>query len=229
MHFSASTIVAAASLFATISAAPAPASTSAPTGSPSGFRQGFSTLDANGELEWTYVEGGRRTTIPIDKITGAQNSVQNRSVALEARGGPKADVGGWTNAGQVAQYAASYACEKSGEYGVSTTIDALASDACNSLLASVPGAPIAEKAWNVYQAAAKPDASGGQFSTIYRFFYNSASAPKLTESICSTVFDDLTNTFCQGKGDRGTQTRGGEMKIGTGDDYLMIGFDPNSV
>lgn len=220
MRFSASTVVAAASLFAAISAAPAPA----PTSSSSNFRQGFSKLDAQGELEWTYVDGGRRTTIPIDKI----HSVNSRSLALEARGGPSAAVGDWTNAGQIAQHAASYACEKSGEYGVSTTIEALASDACKNLLDLVPGAPVAEKAWNVFQAATKPDASGGQFNTIYRFFYNTASAPKLTKSICSKVFDDLTNTFCQGKGDKGTQTRGGEMKIGTGDDYLMIGFDPNS-
>ena len=33
--------------------------------------------------------------------------------------------------------------------------------------------------------------------------------------------------FCQGKGDKGTATRGGEIKIGNGNDYIMIGIDPN--
>lgn len=32
---------------------------------------------------------------------------------------------------------------------------------------------------------------------------------------------------CQGKGDKGTATRGGEIRIGKGDDFLMIGLDPN--
>lgn len=47
--------------------------------------------------------------------------------------------------------------------------------------------------------------------------------------MCSTVFTDLTTTLCQGNGDRGADTRGGEIKIGTSDDHLMIGLDPNGV
>ena len=224
MHFSVPTILAAGSLYLTSSSA-APATSPAP-----GIGDTVNHLDSNGMLHWTpAANGGRTTTIPGGLVSYShQQLAAGGSRKLKARDGPSADVGGFTNIGQIADYAASYACEQSGAYGVSTTIESYATDACTSLLAQVPGVPIAETAWRVYQSAASPGADGSSVSTIFRFFTNTASAPTLTQSICTTAFTDLTSTFCQGKGDHGADTRGGEVKIGTGSDYLMIGFDPNS-
>ena len=225
MHSSILTFLAIGSFYLTSSSA-------APTSSaPHGIAATVNHLDSKNMLHWTPSGAGRTTTIPAELVTYAQGQISTNSTTpkLRIRGGPKADVGGWTNAGQIANYAASYACERSGEYGISTVIESYAADACKGLLAQVPGFPIAETAWRVYQSAASPGASGDQFSTIFRFFTNTAEAPTLTQSICTTAFNDLTSTYCQGKGDKDEDTRGGELKIGTGDDYLMIGFDPNKV
>ena len=92
----------------------------------------------------------------------------------------------------------------------------------------VPGAPVAENVWNVYKGVAQLGADGGHINIFFRLFYNSAPAPKLIESICTKAYDESTNQLCQGKGDKGATTQGGEIKIGSGDDYLMIGFDPKS-
>ena len=185
-------------------------------------------LDSKGLIDWTpAAHGGRTATIPGDVISQAhQELTTNGNRKLRLRG-PGADVGSFTNIGQIAGYAASYACEQSGAYGVSQTIESYATPACTALVAQVPGVPIAEKAWNIYQSAIAPGANGDSVSTIFRFFTNTASAPTLTQSICGTAFEELTSTFCQGKGDKGADTRGGEIKIGSGDDYLVIGLDPN--
>ena len=225
MHSSILTILAIGS-FCLTSTSAAPTS---PTSN--GIAATVNHLDSKNMLHWTPSGSGRTTTISAELVTYAQGQISSNSTAqkLRMRGAPHADVGGWTNAGQIANYAAKYACEKSGEYGVSTIIESYAADACKGLLAQVPGVPIAETAWRVYQSAASPGANGDQFSTIYRFFTNTAAAPTLTQNICTTAFNDLTSTYCQGKGDKYEDTRGGELQIGTGDDYLMIGFDPNKV
>ncbi|CAF9942228.1 MAG: hypothetical protein ALECFALPRED_009620 [Alectoria fallacina] len=223
MHSSILTILAAGGLYlSSCSAAPT-------TSPPPSIGATVNQLDSNGMLHWTpAANGGRTTIIPGGLVAHAhQQLAAGSSRKLKARDGPSADVGGWTNLGQISDYAASYACEQSGAYGVSTTIESYATDACTSLLAQVPGVPIAETAWSVYQSAASPGADGNSVATIFRFFTNTASAPTLTQSICTTAFTDLTSTFCQGKGDHGADTQGGEIKIGTGSDYLMIGFDPN--
>ena len=222
MHFSILTILAAGSFHLTSTWA-------APTDSPPpGIANTVNHLDSKGMLHWTPAGNGRTTTIPSGLVSYAHDQLAtNSSQKLRARGGPKADVGKFTNIGQIAGYAASYACEQSGAYGISSTIEGYATDACSSLVSQVPGVPIAETAWRVWQSAASPGANGNQVSTIFRFFTNTASAPTLTESICALAFEDLTSTFCQGKGDKGADTKGGEIKIGSGDDYLMIGFDPN--
>lgn len=223
MHYSVLTILAIGSFYLTSSSA-------APTSSPQpGIAATVNHLDSKNMLHWTPSGNGRVTTIPGGLVTYAHGQLasNNNAQKLRMRGAPKADVGSWTNIGQISDYAAQYACEQSGEYGVATTIESYANDACTGLLAQVPGVPIAESAWRVWQSAASPGANGDQVSTIFRFFTNTAAAPTLTQSICSTVFTDLTSTFCQGKGDKSADTQGGEIQIGTGDDYLMIGFDPN--
>lgn len=224
MHSSILTILAAGSLYLTSSSA-------APTTSPPpGIGATVNQLDSNGMLHWTpAANGGRTTTIAAGLISHAhQQLAAGSSRKLKARDGPSADVGGWTTLGQIQDYAASYACEQGGDYGVSTTIATHITDACTALLATLPGAPIAETAWQVYQSAAGAGGSGGSVGTVFRYFTNTASAPALTQTICTTAFTDLTSTACQGKGDHGADTRGGEIKIGTGNDYLMVGFDPNS-
>lgn len=224
MYSSILTVLAAGSLYFSFSSA-------VPTTSPApGIAATVNHLDSNSMLHWTPTpEGGRTTTIATGLVSHAhQQLAAGSSRKLKARGGPSADVGGFTNLGRIANYAASYACEQSGAYGVSSTIDSYATDACTNLLTQVPGVPQAETAWRVYQSATSPGADGGSISTIFRFFTNTASAPTLTQSICTTAFQDLTTNYCQGKGDHGADTKGGEIKIGDGDDYLMIGFDPNS-
>ena len=228
MHFSTSTIIAAAAYFSAALAAPVTdGDVSTSHGTPK-ISSVVNHLDSNNQIDWiTAPSGGRYATVPASKIAAPHDALNSHSLNIEARGGHGAAVGGFTNAGQVLRYAASYACEKSGEYGVSSTIEAGATDACDNLLALVPGAPQANAAWNIYQAASEPDDAGGAFSTVYRMFYNTASAPTMTKQICTSVYQKLTSDFCQGKGHNGANTRGGEMKIGSGDDYLMIGMDPN--
>ena len=199
----------------------------APTSTP-GIGATVTYLDSKGVIEWTpAANGGRTATIPGDVISQAHQELNTTGTGKLRVRSTTADVGGFTNLGQIAGYASSYACEQSGAYGVSQTIESYATEACTALVAEVPGVPVAEKAWNVYQSATAPGANGNSVSTIFRFFTNTASAPTLTQSICGTAFDYLTSVFCQGKGDQGPDTRGGEIKIGSGDDYLMIGFDPN--
>ncbi|KAL9075706.1 MAG: hypothetical protein Q9161_001458 [Pseudevernia consocians] len=226
MHSSILTILAAGSLYLTSCSAAPTNSSSTP-----GIGATVKHLDSNGMLHWTPAANGGRTTIIAPGLVAHAHTqlATGGSRKLKPRGGPSADVGGFTNIGQIANYAASYACEQSGAYGVSTTIDTYIAPACTSLVGQVPGVPIAETAWSIYQAAAAPGADGNQVATIFRFFTNTAAAPTLTESICNTAFTDLTSTFCQGKGDHDQDTQGGEVKVGTGNDYLMIGFDPNDV
>ena len=184
-------------------------------------------IGSNGQVGWTPTDstGGRSAVIPGDLISSAEQylavsrKLSNRDTS--------AHVGGFTNLGQIANIAASYACETSGAYGVSASLGTLATDACSTFLQSVPGAPVAEKAWIVWQSPTQPGLGGGQINTIFRYFYHSAAAPKLTDTLCKKAYEDLTTIACQGKGDKGTGTRGGEVKIGSGEDYLMIGFDPN--
>ena len=199
------------------------------TSPPPGIAATVNHLDSKGMLHWTPAgNGGRTTTISGELVSYAQDQLASNSTkTLKVRGGPKADVGSFTNIGQIAGYAASYACEKSGAYGVSATIESYATDACDSLVSQVPGVPIAETAWRVWQSAVSPGADGKSLSTVFRYFTSTAAAPTLTQSICALAFEDLTSVFCQGKGDKGPDTRGGEIRIGSKDDYLMIGFDPN--
>lgn len=184
-------------------------------------------------IDWKPAgRGGRVATVPGHVVATAHtelttNRTTTSRLLLLARDGPSADVGSFTNLGQIASYAASYACEQSGAYGVSQTIESFATEACTALVAQVPGVPAAEKAWQIYQSAAAPGADGSAVTTLFRFFTNTASAPSLTQSVCGTAFEDLTSVVCQGKGDKGSATRGGEIRIGKGDDYLMIGLDPN--
>ena len=225
MHSSILSIVAIGGFCLTVSSA-------VPTTSPPpGIAAVVNHLESKGVLHWTPAgKGGRTTTVPGEYVSYAQNQLATNSTKpLQVRGGPKADVGGFTNIGQIAGNAASYACEKSGAYGISSTIEGYATDACDSLVSQVPGVPIAETAWRVWQSAASPGANGKSVSTIFRYFTNTAAAPTLTQSICALAFQDLTSVFCQGKGNNGADTRGGEIKIGSGDDYLMIGFDPNDI
>lgn len=223
MHSSILTILAIGSFYLTSSSA-APTSSSQP-----GIAATVNHLDSKNMLHWTPSGNGRATTIPGGLITYAHKQLasNNPTQKLRIRGAPEADVGDWTNIGQISDYAARYACEQDGEYGVATTIESYVTDACTGLLDQVPGVPTAESAWRVWKSAASPGADGDQVSTIFRFFTNTAAAPKLTRSICSTVIADLTSTFCQGTGDKSADTRGGEIQIGTGDDYLVIGLDPN--
>ena len=220
MQYSISTILAVASLYSGVcSAAPTPQ-----PGNPLSFPAAVKTLDTNGQVVWTETKGGAKTAqIPFDLIDEA------RANKLKARG-PGSSVGGWTNLGQIANNAAEYACQDSGAYALSSTIESVATDACKELVGMIPGAPVANKAWNVWQGArAAANGEGDQVKTIFRFFYKSAEAPKLDEAMCNKAYQILTESACQGKGDKGTSTRGGEIRIGKDDDYIQIGFDPNDV
>jgi hypothetical protein len=226
MQFSAATIVAAAAFFASVSAAPAvnaaPSNRTAPR-----ISSVVNHLDSVGKIEWHATEdGGRVATIPAADVKAASQATTKRFV--EARDGPSTDVGSFTNIGNIVQQAASYACEQSGEWGVSATIESQATAACSNFLKNLPGVPQAETVWNIYQGAKEADSSGGNFITSFRYFYNSAAAPPLTQQVCTTVYKQLTGDFCQGTGSNDANTMGGEVKIGSGDDYIMIGLDPNS-
>ncbi|MCJ1376105.1 hypothetical protein MMC20_007345 [Loxospora ochrophaea] len=179
-------------------------------------------LDTNGHLDWTNTDGGRMTSISPGLIAAAKQNISQN--ALQKRSG----VGSYTNAGQIADFAAQYACESSGEWGISSTIESAATNACNNFLSSLPGAPVVQGAWQIWQSAVAPDATGGSETTNFRWQWLSSSAPSLTMSICQTAYSDLTSVYCQGKGDKGTDTQGGTIQVGNNGDYLEIGFDPNS-
>ena len=220
----ATTLFTAAALYGTIGlSAPAPVPADSP--SQGHISSVISHADQNGNIEWTtHPDGSRTGTIPFEHVSAAESAPK-----LAIRG-PKAAVGAWTNIGKLAAYgghAAEYACEKSGAYGVSSTIQKVSTDACSQFLETIPGTPVAQKAWNIYQAPAAAGADGGSIVSSFRWFYNTANAPTLTETICKKAYEQLTSSFCQGKGDKGDDTRGGEISIGDGDDYLMIGVAPN--
>ena len=107
-------------------------------------------------LHWTPSGNGRVTTIPAGLVTYAHEQLASNNTAqkLKMRGAPQADIGSWTNIGQISDYAVRYACEQTGEYGVATSIEIYANDACTGLLAQVPCVPIAESAWRVWQSPA---------------------------------------------------------------------------
>ena len=227
MYFSKSTIIATAAFFASASAAPTP--DAAPSnGSTARISPVINHLDSTGQIKWHPTsDGGRYATIPSGQVSAAYDATTAKH-SLSPRTGPAADVGGFTNIGSIAQQAASYACEKSGEWGVSATIGTQAEAACANFLLNLPGVPQAETVWNVYQGARTADSAGGNFVTSFRWFYNTAAAPPLTQQICTQAYQMLTSSFCQGTGNNDANTRGGEIKIGDNKDYLMIGLDPNS-
>ncbi|KAL8759402.1 MAG: hypothetical protein Q9184_003632 [Pyrenodesmia sp. 2 TL-2023] len=219
MYFSTTTIITIGALCTAIGAAPAPTPASH-------FPDVVNKLDAAGKVTWTpTTSGGRTAQISFDDIESVEANTK-----LRRRGSPGSSVESWTNLGQIANYAAEYACQDSGAYALSSGIAASARDACKELVDMIPGAPVANKAWNVWQGAkAAANGEGDQVHTIFRFFYKSASAPKLNEAMCNKAMSILTETACQGKGGKGDSTRGGEIRIGSDDDYIQIGFDPNEV
>ena len=229
MHFPKSSIIFAAAFFASVSAAPRPYAAPLNNGT-ARISLVINHLDSTGKIEWqTTEDGGRYATISSDDIEAARKATTKRSaVDLEARGGTDAAVGAFKNIGNIAEQAASYACESTGEWGVSATIESQATAACASFLGNLPPIPQAETVWNVYQGIRRADSSGGNFITNFRWFPNTAAAPTLTTQICTLAYQMLTSNLCQGKGNDNANTQGGEIKIGSGRDYLMIGLDPDS-
>ena len=224
MHFTTATIMAISALCTLANAAPAPKPDTP-------FPTALNQLDADGNITWTpTASGGRTAQIPFDEIDSA---VLPATPKLKQRGSgsPGSGVERWTNLGQIANYAAEYACQDTGAYALSSVIESSAPDACKALVRMTPGAPIASKAWNVWQGtqAAAANGEGEPVQTIYRFFYKSAGAPKLDEGMCKKAMGILTESACQGKGGNRDSTRGGEIRIGGHDDYIQIGFDPNDV
>lgn len=91
----------------------------------------------------------------------------------------------------------------------------------------VPGVPVADKVWHAWKdVPAKANDEGQNVKAIFRFFYKTSSSPKLTETLCKKAIDALTSTACQGKDDKSDLSRGGEIRIGSGDDYIQVGYDP---
>lgn len=225
MHSSILSLVATSSLYFTCSSAnlinhPTP-----------GIGETVNHLDSNGLLDWKpTAEGGRMTTIPAETVAqGLDELAPGSSQKLDAREEPKTDVGHFTNIGQIADYAAAYACEKDGVWADSARIEDLISTACRSLVFQVPEVPFEMSAWNVYQAPQQPGADGLSITVYFRWYTNTVSAPTLTRDMCREVFEELTSSYCQGEGGHSTDSQGGEIRIGGGDGYLMIGFDPNSL
>ncbi|KAL8961660.1 MAG: hypothetical protein Q9193_001816 [Seirophora villosa] len=210
-------MVAIGALCTAIGAAPAPTPDNH-------FPSVVKKLDSDGKVTWSSTaSGGRTAQISFDDIASLESNTK-----IKQRGSPGSSVESWTNLGQIANYAAKYACQDSGVYGLSSVIESSASDACKELVDMIPGAPIANRVWNVWQGAkAAANDKGKQVHTIFRFYYKSASAPKLDEAMCNKAMSILTESVCQGKGDKGDSTRGGEIRIGGGNDYIQIGFDPN--
>lgn len=139
-----------------------------------------------GKVTWTLTaSGGRTAQVAFHDISSVG--------AKTKRGSPGSSVESWTTLGQIANYAAEYACQDSGAYALSSAIGASAKGACKELVGMIPGAPIANKAWNVWQGAkAAANGEGEQVQTIFRFFYLSTSAPKLDEAMCNRAISILT-------------------------------------
>ncbi|KAL8847191.1 MAG: hypothetical protein Q9221_007753 [Calogaya cf. arnoldii] len=165
-----------------------------------------------------------------DEVPPTNKDEDRPATKLTTRDTPDSGVGDWRTLGSIANYAACFACQDSGEYGLSTVINSQAEKACKELVDLVPGAPIASQAWNLWEKAKKAaNGEGEQTRAIFRFFYSSDDAPKLNEVICKEAIDALTSTACQGTGGNIDSTLGGEVRIGDYDHFIQIGFDPNSV
>lgn len=228
MHLSVPTLLAACSLYLTSSSA---SLTDIRT---PGLSETVNHLDSNGLLDWKpTADGGRTTTIPTNLVAQAFEDLEpGSSQKLEARKGPKepqAHVGHFNNIGQIAGYAAAYACEKDGDWSVSSRVDDSIVDACASLVLQVPEVPIAMSMWKIYQSPQQPGADGSSLSVYFRWYTRTAYAPVLTWDVCEDALKELTSWYCQGKDKHSTDSQGGEIRIGGGDDYLMIGYDPNSL
>ncbi|KAL8855271.1 MAG: hypothetical protein Q9178_008076, partial [Gyalolechia marmorata] len=216
MHFSTTTIITIGALCSSIGAAPAPN-----TGHP--FPAAVQKLDADGKITWTSTDsGGRTAEIPFDDIASVETDAKIKQVrALSG-------VSGWTNLGQIADKAsqnheARYACQKTGSYAKSSLVAETAKVACKELVNMVPGA---NKAWAIWQGAKDAATETTQAKAAFRFFYKTANAPKLDETLCNEAMAILTETACQGKEDNKDKSQGGEIKIGDGEDYIQVGFDP---
>ena len=216
MQFSTKTIIAISALSAIANTAP-----THQAGAP--INTAVSKLDSNGKVTWSQTNsGGRTAQISFDDIAAARANTK-----IKPRGGTDSDVWGWQGMGQIADYAASYACQSTGTDALSSTISASATEACKALVDMIPGAPMASKVWNVYQGAkAAANDEGNQVQTLYRFFYKTAAAPKLNEAMCESAMTELTTVGCQGAGGSATSTQGGEVRIGGDNDYIQIGVDP---
>ena len=216
MFFSKTNILAVGALCNIFSAAPAPMAEPEPAAP-------IYQLDSNGQVEWTTTTSGAR----VAEIPFADVDTVGPSNKIKARGGTDSSVGSWTNLGQITNYAAQYACQDSGEWSLSTVVQSQAASACSELLEMVPGAPVADKAWHAWKdAPPKANDEGQNVKAIFRFFYKTSSSPKLTETLCTKAINTLTSTACQGKNDKSDSSRGGEIRIGSGDDYTQVGYDP---
>ena len=217
MHASLFTILAAASVLVPLG-----------TAAPSDFKvkSRISTvvkfLDSQGKVNWTNVDGdgGRRAKIPADLI----GSAQRRPAMLATR--QDSSVGDFTSFGKIGKTVASYACQDSGDYTISNTIEKLAVSACKNFLEDIPGVPYAQNFWNIWQSPPRRAADGGQLTTLFRWYYNSDKAPPLTLKACKAVYKKLTSDFCQGDGEYAGDSQGGEIKLGSDEDYTQIGYDP---
>lgn len=220
MHYSTTTIITIGALCTTIGAAPAPS-----PGHP--FPAAVQKLDADGKVTWTSTaSGGRTAQIPFDDIASVETDIKIKQRGILS------GVGSWTNLGRIANdaaknFAAEYACQDSGSYATSSVVSSTAETACRELVKMVPGQHAASTAWNVWQGAKEVGSS--EANAAFRFFYKTKEAPKLDEVMCKKALSILTESACQGKGNNNDKSLGGEIRIGEGDDYVQIGFDPTDV
>ncbi|KAL9040260.1 MAG: hypothetical protein Q9180_002017, partial [Flavoplaca navasiana] len=165
------------------------------TGHP--FPAAVQKLDADGKITWTSTDsGGRTAEIPFDDIASVETDTKIKQVrALSG---------------------------KTGSYAKSSLVAETAKVACKELVNMVPGA---NKAWAIWQGAKDAATETTQAKAAFRFFYKTANAPKLDETLCNRAMAILTETACQGKEDNKDKSQGGEIKIGDGEDYIQVGFD----
>lgn len=122
-------------------------------------------LDANNQVDWIEVEGGRRTFITHEQGIAALNNATTRrdlgTNPLHAR---------WQKVGQIEGYDTEEECFKSGTSVVVNLVKANFGSACSAFFGSTPVGLTIDSGWNIFQKSGIADISGANAVINYRWY-----------------------------------------------------------
>ncbi|KAI0006247.1 hypothetical protein F4779DRAFT_597142 [Xylariaceae sp. FL0662B] len=183
-------------------------------------------LDGDGKLDWVQVEGGRFTTIPNDLGLQYLNKGKgNSTVARDQGDTPSGWFGShkWKSIGNVEGHSAKQSCIGSGAKIASSLIQSSATSACTAFLSQSAAGVVIDNGWNVFEKSGLADLAGKSININFRWGnLGGATNVKLTQQLCTELFNTLINGECGDKGD----TQGGSIEVAEKLGFIL-GFDPN--